>query len=333
MSNQLDAIKAKLRESQNKGGNREQGQRSTGDNASFPFWNIPVGSTATIRFLPDADPDNILFWRERQIIKLPFQGVVGGEYPTSKQVEVQVPCIDMFGMNCPIIAHIRPWWKEPGKEDLARTYYKKRSFIFQGFVVNSSLEETAPENPIRRFVLNKSIYDIVEKSLMDPEFEDAPTDYANGVDFKINKTQQGQYASYTTSNWARRPRSLSESELIAIEQHGLFNLKDYLGRVPDQDEIDAIVQMFHDSLDGKPFDAESFGKYYRAFGSRDDAGGDTGAVAAARATAAASSDTASSYQRPAPVTVAEPTVTETATPAASGGSAHDILERIKNRVR
>jgi hypothetical protein len=169
---------------------------------------------------------------------------------------------------------------------------------------------------------------------MDPEFEDAPTDYANGVDFKINKTQQGQYASYTTSNWARRPRSLSESELIAIEQHGLFNLKDYLGRIPDQDEIDAIVQMFHDSLDGKPFDAESFGKYYRAFGSRDDAGGDTGAVAAARATAAASSDTASSYQRPAPVTAAaEPTVTETATPAASGGSAHDILERIKNRVR
>lgn len=325
----LDAIKAKLLENQKKNNREEGGNRSTGDNASYPFWNIPVGQTAHLRFLPDGNEDNVFFWEKREVIKLPFQGVVGGEYPTNKPVTVTVPCVDMFGMSCPVTAAIRPLWKGTDDEKaVARTYYKKKSYIFQGFVFQSPFaEETVPENPIRRFVLNPSLYEIVEKSLMNPEMEDSPTDYVNGRDFKVSKTQKGEYANYQTSSWSFRTRSLDERELAAIEQYHLFNLKDYLGPVPDADGVAMIKAMFEASLAGEPFDMASFGQTYRPYGSRDDNNSDADAVTtAARAalqTGAAATPIVEAAPAPAPVQAAAPARSE---------SPQDVLDRIKNRT-
>ena len=67
---------------------------------------MDTDSTAVIRFLPDADNSNTFFWRERQIIKMTFLGVKGGD--TSKPVTVQVPCVEMWGDTCPVHAEIRP---------------------------------------------------------------------------------------------------------------------------------------------------------------------------------------------------------------------------------
>lgn len=327
----LDAIKAKLLESQKKNNREEGGQRSTGDNASYPFWNIPVGQTAHLRFLPDADPENVFFWVKREVIKLPFAGVVGGQYPTTKPVTVTIPCIDMFDMQCPVTARIRPWWKGNDAEvALARTYYKKKSYIFQGFVVQSPFEEqNVPENPIRRFILNPSLYEIVEKSLMNPEMEDAPTDYVNGRDFKVSKTQKGEYANYQTSSWSFRTRSLNEAELSAIDQHGLYDLKKYRGEAPDANGVEIIKAMLEASLAGDPFDMDSFGEHYRPYGARDEAGGgDADAVTTAARTAL----TTGAVAAPIAETV-RPAAPAVAAPASSGGtSAQDILDKIKNRT-
>jgi hypothetical protein len=334
-------MKQQLLANQKKNNREEGGQRSSGgDNASYPFWNIPVGQTAHLRFLPDADPDNVFFWAQREVIKLPFQGVAGGQYPTDKLVTVTVPCVDMFdGMTCPITAAIRPWWK--GDEDavaLARKYYKKKSYIFQGFVVASPFEEqTVPENPIRRFVLNPSLYDIVKESLMSPEMEYAPIDFVEGRDFKVSKTQKGEYANYQTSSWSFRTRSLGEVELAAIEKYGLYDLKEYKGPRPDAAGLEIIKAMFQDSLDGKPFDMASFGEHYRPYGSRDSDGGDADAITtAARAAAAVSKPAVAAPQAAAQVESAPAPASAPETDAAqsSGGiSAHDLLERIKNRAR
>jgi hypothetical protein len=199
---------------------------------------------------------------------MPFDGVVGGDKETTDQVTVDVPCVDMFGMACPVIAATRHLWNGTEEDkNLARTYYKKRSYIFQGFVVNSPIvEEEAPENPIRRFVINKSIYDIVYQSLLEPNFESLPTDYTGGRDFAIRKTQKGEWANYGTSSWSYSSRSLTEAERAAIEKFNLFNLKDALGTVPDADHVAAIKAMFEDSFAGKPFDFASYGQYYRPYG-------------------------------------------------------------------
>jgi hypothetical protein len=347
----MEAIKAKLREASEKKGNSSGPKTTGGDKTTYPFWNIPQNSSALVRFLPDADPDNVFFWVKKETIKLPFSGSVGGEYATEEEVEVTVPCIDMFNMSCPITAHIRPWWKDEEKKPLARVYYKKPAFIFQGFVVQSPFEEQElPENPIRKFSLNRSIYEIVEQSLLNPDMEDSPVDYVAGRDFKLSKTQKGDYANYSTSSWSFRTRSLNEQEAIAIEQHGLFDLKESLGRRPDQDEVEMIKAMFQDSLDGRPFDNNSYGHLYRAFKKRGGDNGNNAAVAAARSAVGAGTTTSaqvpSSYQRPAvqqeshsapaqtysaPAEDAAPAAAAQAGAPADKPSAHDILERIKNR--
>jgi hypothetical protein len=330
-----DGLRAKLMEKANRNKRETTSSSSSGDNASFPFWNIPEGSSATIRFLPDGDVTNECFWVDRLVIKLPFEGIVGGEYPTDRKVSVTVPCVEMFDDRCPIMSETRPWWKDPAKENLARAYWKKKSFIFQGFVVDSGLEEkNAPASPIRRFVINPSIYDIIYCSVMDTEMEDLPTDYVKGRDFKITKTKKGEYPNYGSSQWALKTRSLMNEELFAIETHGLYNLKDYLGRRPDAEEIEVIKAMFHDSVDGKPFDATSYGKWYRAYGSRDD-DGNSQRMDMPSAPAASYNPPPQTARAAAPAPAPAPAPSQAAAPSEGGppvrADAAAILERIRNR--
>ena len=69
----LAEIRAKLKQQETNTG----GQRSGGDNAIYPFWNMKEGESATLRFLPDGNTDNTFFWTERLMIKLPFPSVKG----------------------------------------------------------------------------------------------------------------------------------------------------------------------------------------------------------------------------------------------------------------
>lgn len=309
------------REKQN--GNTKTTKRSGGDNASYPFWDIPTGSAASVRFLPDADTENPFFWAPRETIKLTFAGVVGGDYPTDKEVSITVPCVNMFGMACPIITYTKPWWKDPAKEDLARKYWKKKSYIFQGFVVKSPMtEENVPENPIRRFVINPSIFAVIEKSLITADMPDMPTDFVGGRDFNIDKAQKGQWANYAASSWSMKTRPLTETELTAIEHYGLHDLKTALGAKPGPTEMEVIEAMFKDSLAGNPFDYASYGEHYRPWTNRDDNGGNANVDRAVAHTTAAPTESHSASKAP---------VTEA---AQTGGkpNAQEILARILART-
>ena len=237
----LAEIRAKLQEQETRGG----GSSNTGgDNAIFAFWNIPENSTSVIRFLPDGDASNTYFWRERQMIRLEFAGIQG--QADSRKVTVNVPCNEMWGPtgSCPVLAEVRGWFKDPNMEDMGRKYWKKRSYVFQGFVVESSLQEdSTPDNPIRRFVINPSIFNIIKGALMDSDFVELPTDTEQGTDFRLTKTTKGQYADYSTSSWARRERSLDSNERSAIDTHGLFNLNDYLPKQPGEEELLSLIHI------------------------------------------------------------------------------------------
>lgn len=319
----LERARALLREQDEKKNNPNARSSAGGDNASYPFWDIPENGTATLRFVPDLDDTNPWFWVERQVITLPFEGIVGGEFDTDKQVFVKVPCVDMFQKNtCPIIAETRPWWDNEAKKGLARQYYKKRSYIFNGFVVSSPLEETTvPENPIRRFILGSALLQKIKAGLADPDMEHFPTDYLNGCDFRVRKTKKGEYNNYDTSEWARRSRPLSEAEQIAIDQHGPFDLKQFLGPRPDADGIEMIRSMFHSSLAGEPFDVASYGKNYRAFG---------GGLGRANSESSDALDSA--------VRAAETTVTEKATEVAdvavekTDGPPSELIAKLRART-
>ena len=195
----LAEIRAKLKESEQRG----SGERTGGDNSIYPFWNLKEGDEAVLRFLPDGNTDNTFFWAERAMIKLPFAGIKGES--ESKQVIVQVPCVEMYGDTCPILSEVRAWFKYPSLEDMGRKYWKKRSYIFQGFVAEDGLKEKeTPENPIRRFIIGPQIFTSIRAALVDPELEDLPTDYVHGLDYRMKKGSKGGYADYSTSSWARR---------------------------------------------------------------------------------------------------------------------------------
>jgi len=323
----LAEIRAKLQAQDNKSsGSRQQG----GDNAIFAHWNIQEGSSATLRFLPDADESNTFFWKERQMIRLSFPGVKG-----------QVPCVEMWGEQCPVHAEIRPWFKDPGLEDTARKYWKKRSYIFQGFVTdNESPEDNKPENPIRRFVISPQIYKIISAALMDPEFEEIPTDYEAGTDFKVMKSSKGGYADYSTSNWSRRSRGLDQTERDAVTANGLHNLNDFLPKKPDAEHLQAIFEMFEASVDGQLYDPARFGQFYRPYGVDAPATSAPRAMAPAPAAPVAPAPVAEAAPvAPAPVAEAAPQAAPvapapavaTAAPTSGAPSAEDILAQIRNR--
>ena len=331
----LAEIRAKLKEQEN----RSSGNSSSGggDNSIYPFWNIKEGESATLRFLPDGNADNTFFWQERLVIKLPFAGVKGET--DSRPVQVQIPCMEMYGESCNILNEVRGWFKDPSLEDMGRKYWKKRSYIFQGFVTDNPLaEDSTPENPIRRFIIGPQIFQIIKQALMDPDMEELPTDYTAGVDFRLNKTSKGGYADYSTSNWARRERPLSDAEMKAIETHGLYNLGDFLPKKPGEVELKVMQEMFEASVDGEAYDADKFGQYFRPAGMAARTGDPNVATSSGTATRqAAPAPTAT--PAPAPVAetapVAEPTPEPTPAPAAEAapaeGNAQDILAMIRAR--
>ncbi len=326
----LAEIRAKLKEQE--GNSKGGGERTGGDNSIYPFWNLKEGSESTVRFLPDGNPDNTFFWVERAMIKLPFAGVKGST--DTKPVTVNVPCMEMYGESCPILNEVRGWFKDPSLEDMGRKYWKKRSYIFQGFVSEDGLkEEQKPENPIRRFIIGPQIFQLIRGALLDPEMDDLPTDAVNGVDFKLIKTSKGGYADYSTSKWSRRTRPLDEAEALALEQHGLFNLKDYLPKKPTDVELKVIKEMFEASVDGEPFDMDRWGQYFKPAGmsaaTGDPVAKSTPAPSARPALVVADEDEAP-WEAPAKSAPVQETKQEESKPS-SGGRAEDILAMIRNR--
>lgn len=267
----LEALRAKLLAQENRSQQGQQNsKRATGDKSIYAHWNLTENSSSTLRFLPDADPNNVYFWVERQMIKLPFAGIKGQN--ETKPVEVQVPCIEMYGESekCPILAEVRTWYKDKSLEETANKYWKKRSYLLQGFVrVNGLQDDEQPENPIRRFIITPQIFKNIKKSLLDPDFKIMPSDYNNGLDFKVARTKNpGGYADWTTSDWAfmKGPSALTEAERAAIEAHGVFNLREYLPKRPSDSELRIMRDMFEASVDGRLYDPDKWAAYYKPWG-------------------------------------------------------------------
>ena len=325
----LAEIRARLQAAESNKGGQSQG----GDNAIYPHWNMDEGHSATLRFLPDGDSKNTFFWAERAMIKLPFAGVKGEM--DSKQVQVQVPCVEMWGEACPILAEVRTWFKDKSLEDMGRKYWKKRSYIMQGFVRENPLsDDKTPENPIRRFIIGPQIFTLIKSALMDPELEELPTDLMRGLDFRITKTSKGGYADYSTSKWSRKETALTEAEQAALAQHGLFTLAEFLPKKPTEVELRVMKEMFEASVDGQSYDPDRWGQYFRPAGvaapsasSSSAPAVDEEAAPVSVTPAAKAAPAASGFDEDdAPVATAP-----VAKPAAGGQNAQDILAMIRAR--
>ena len=328
----LAEIRARIAAQENKSGTKSTTTQS--DNSIYPHWNMDEGSTASLRFLADGNTKNPDFWVEKQIIKLPFNGVKGR--PDMKQVIVQVPCVEMYndGSVCPILAEVRPWYKDETLKEMANKYWKKRTFIFQGFVRQNPIgDDKTPANPIRKFIISPQIIPIIKAGLMDPEIMELPTDYVHGLDFNIKKSSKGGYADYSTSNWSRRETPLTEAEQAAIEAHGLFDLSDFLPKKPGEAELRIMKEMFEASVDGQP--NERWGQYFRPWGLDAPAGSQSESAPLPTRTAPVAAASLPAWEEDVAAAEASFTSSPVVVPAATTSSdkAADILAMIKARQK
>lgn len=323
----LQEIRAKLQQSS------QQNSSGGGDNQIYAHWNIQEGQPTTIRFLPDKDNSNTFFWIERAMIKLPFAGVKGEVH--SKPTVIQVPCMEMWNETCPVLTEVRPWFKDKSLEEMGRKYWKKKSYLFQGFVVDSKYkEDRTPENPIRRFIISPQIFNIIKNALMDPEIEELPTDYLRGLDFKIVKTSKGGYADYSTSTWSRRERALTDDDRASIEKYGLYDLKSFLPKKPGEVELKVIKEMFEASVDGEPFDMERWGQYFKpsGYGNGGNDAEDSGS-AAAQTSKPVVTPVASAKDEDDTPFEADPPKAKPAAETNASSRAADIINMIRNRQK
>jgi hypothetical protein len=149
-----------------------------------------------------------------------------------------------------------------------------------------------------------------------------------GLDFIIKKGRKGDYSDYSTSNWARRESALTQEEQDAIQQFGLYDLKEFLPKKPSESELRVIKEMFEASVDGRPYDPK-WAAYYKPYGLNIEGAGETH-----------SDDGVSSPVTRASAPVATPTTTiRSEEPAevdevkvtAPASNANDILALIRSR--
>ena len=344
MAQSLAEIRALLQAEQEKAEAQKNGTfvRSGQPDAFLPFWNIENGQELALRFLPDADANNAYFWREREMINLTFNGIKG---KNTDVVRLQVPCNEMWVPNsCPVLTEVRQWYKlanDTNNEELknqASRYWKKKSYLFQCFIAPNSCEvkdDIAPENPIRRVLINKDLFEKVKSILMNPDVSDLPTDYQHGRDFRIIKQKNaGGFNNYDSSQFKFSERPLNEEELQAIEQYGLFNLNDFMPKQPTPEELQAIAEMFEASCNGEAYDPDRWAEFYRPAGVQKPAPKTSPSETLSTAMSQAQAPVQTPVHEPQPQVQAQAPVQEPqqTAPAAGGTMNHaDLLAKLRNK--
>lgn len=209
----------------------------------FQFWKMPDDSTATVRFLPDLDQDNNLGFL---VEKLEHELIINGK-------REKVPCLAMHGEDCPICAMSRKYYDEKNDE-MGKKYYRKKSYVGQVIVVDSPIEHDQSQL-VKLIEFGPALFKQIQAAFQSGDLEEAPYELKGGYNFRIKKTKNGQYASYTTSSFAPKQTDLDDD---VIDQLQLFNLADYRGKKRDVATVQALLmaeqtgQQLEDDIDESP---------------------------------------------------------------------------------
>lgn len=274
----------------------------------YPFYKMEFDQTVKFRFLPDKDEENPLgFIVANQYHELLINGK-----------KKKLACLKMYGESCPCCEHSQKYYNE-GDEKMGKAFWRKIDYIAQGIVVSSPFDyPIKPEdNPVRMISIGPKLYKVIEAKIVKGDMDEMPTDLVNGYDFMINKTKQGEYADYTTSDFARRSTPVSEDMLARIDLH---NLKDFRFGKIERDQMETMIEAF---LTGKSYD--------------DGKSSSSAPASSGHSTGNPSLDAKLNEDKPvqsASTVTAAAAAAEPAAPAATGGaklSPQEILRKLKER--
>ena len=266
----------------------------------YPFYKMGFGDIAHFRFLPDLDEEN------------PWGFVVENKYHELiiNGKKKKLACLEMHGEECPCCQLSREYY-DAGDEKMGKQFWRKLEYIAQGLVNSSPFEYPvkAGENPVRLISIGPKLFKKVETAIVSGEFDVPFYDLMQGCDFKIMKTQQGEWADYSNSEFARKSGPVSDAQLEHME---LYNLKDYRYAKIERDQMDVQIQAF---LTGKTYEDKP---------AAPEAPKPVPTISAAPAPVAAT---------PAPAAASEPAPAAAGDAPAPGGSsrAQEILARLRRQ--
>jgi len=172
--------------------------------------------SCTVRLLPDANKDNPM---EFLVEKLMHNLEINGERKT-------VPCLTMYGEECPICKVSSAFYKEEGKDSASgKKYWRKKQHILQALVQEDPLApnpETGEnsEGQVRLLNISFQIFNVLKEALTSGDLEALPYDMREGYDFIIKKTLQGEWDHYALgTKFVRRTSSLTEDEIALYVVH------------------------------------------------------------------------------------------------------------------
>ena len=212
------------------------GSRINYDSDIYPFWNMKVGETATVRILPDTDDENPFPFVEKLEHKLMIDGKLKN-----------IPCPKMHGDACPICELSQEYYNADDEEN-GKHYYRNRMHLCKAVVISDPLPENDDgENFEGKVVTLQLGFQIMEKiieqlgTFFDEDEDALPWDLLEGYNFKIKKTSQGKgHPKYDIgSTFERNPSPLPKAILKELE---LVDLQTLLPEVASYDKINELLE-------------------------------------------------------------------------------------------
>lgn len=200
----------------------------------YPFHKMQTGESSTVRFLPDANPANPLgFLVEKRTHTLTLNGQ-----------KRNVPCRTMYGEDCPICKVSSAYYKANDAVN-GKKYWRKLQYIAQALVLDSPIPvkdgEESATGTVKLLTINPQLYKVIKEAFESGDLENIPFDYELGTNFIIKKDQQGEYASYILSKFAKRETALSDDEIDLVKGQ-LKDLATVLPKCPDLAEVEAMLE-------------------------------------------------------------------------------------------
>ena len=196
----------------------------------FNFWKAPVDSVSTVRFLPDADEDNPMGFL---VENLAHELVINGK-------KEKVPCLKMYGEDCPICALSQKYYDEKSpehNEKLGKKYYRKKSYIGQVLVVETPIEHDQ-EQVVKLIEFGPKIFKQIQAAFQSGDMDNPPYELKGGYNFRIKKSKSGEYADYGTSSFSPKQTDVADD---VIEMLNLYNLADYRTPKVTRAALDAML--------------------------------------------------------------------------------------------
>ena len=216
------------------------------------FWRLEGdkagNGTATIRFLPRADGDELPWVR---IFSHGFQGPTGKWYIENS--------LTTLGENDPVGELNTQLWNSgsDANKEIARKQKRKLSFIANILVV-SDPKHPENEGKVFLFKFGKKIFDkIMDKAR--PTFEDEKPvnvfDFWEGANFKLRMRKKDGYANYDESVFSE-PAPVGDDDFIVNVAQGQYKLAEFLDR-KNFKTYDELKRKLDAVLSGDTFAAKS----------------------------------------------------------------------------